>query len=382
MASCAIPGRLGRGASFYSLIMVKNIKKVAVGLSGGVDSSVAAALLQQSRYEVVGVSMTIFDGSLAVHENHKHACYGPGEKEDIAAAESVCKKLGIPFFTIDLRKEYQRHVIDHFRNEYLAGKTPNPCIVCNQRLKFGLLLERAKQSGLTFEFFATGHYARVEKSNGRYLLKKAADVSKDQSYFLYTLTAEQLSQTLFPLGRFKKTRVREIARSLGLKTADRPESQDFIAGGDYSLLFSEKEVKRGNIVDQSGNVLGKHRGIVHYTIGQRRGLGIAAQRPLYVTKIDAANNKIVVSAGEKLTSKGLIADDIHLIAIDKLDRPYPVKVKIRLNQTAVDATVLPYKNGKIKILFEKPQTSVCPGQHAVFYSADTVIGGGVIQHAL
>jgi len=362
--------------------MPKKKKTVAVGLSGGVDSSVAAALLQESGYNVLGVSMMIFEGSLMVKEDVKHACYGPGEQEDIAAAESVCKKLGIPFHTIDLRKEYQRLVIDHFKNEYLAGKTPNPCIVCNQRLKFGFLLERAKNSGLAFEYFATGHYARVEKSSDRYLLKKAIDESKDQSYFLYALTSKQLSQTFFPLGGLIKHQVREIARSLGLTTADRPESQDFIAGGDYSLLFNEKEIKEGNIVDDCGNVLGKHRGIVHYTIGQRRGLGIAAQQPLYVTKIDAPNNLIVVSDREDLISNGLIAKDINLIAIDKLDQPYPVKVKIRLNQTAVDATVSPDLNGKVKLLFDEPQLAVCPGQHAVFYAEDVVMGGGVIQKAI
>lgn len=362
--------------------MPKNKKTVAVGLSGGVDSSVAAALLKESGHNVLGISMMIFDDSITVKEDVKHGCFGPGEQEDIAAAASVCEKLGISFHTIDLRKEYQHHVIDHFKDEYLAGKTPNPCIACNQRLKFGFLLERARNSGLMFEYFATGHYARVEKSGNRYLLKRAIDASKDQSYFLYALTSEQLSQTLLPLGALKKHQVREIARSIGLNTAERPESQDFIAGGDYSVLFNEKQIKKGNIVDEAGNVLGKHRGIVHYTVGQRRGLGIAAQRPLYVTRIDALNNLIVVSDREDLIAKGLIAKDINLIAIDKLDRPYPVKVKIRLNQTAVSATVSPDANGKAKILFDEPQLSVCPGQHAVFYSDEVVVGGGVIQKAI
>ena len=362
--------------------MSKNKNTVAVGLSGGVDSSVAAALLQKSGYSVMGVSMMIYDGALAIEEDVRHACYGPGEQEDIAAAESVCEKLGIPFYTIDLRKEYHHHVINHFRNEYLEGKTPNPCIICNQRLKFGFLLERAKETGLAFEFFATGHYARIDKSRGHYLLKSAIDESKDQSYFLYALTPGQLSKTLFPLGGLTKYNVRKIGRSLGLTTADRPESQDFIAGGDYSLLFNEKEIKKGSIVDECGNFLGTHRGIVHYTIGQRRGLGIAAQRPLYVTKIDAPNNLIVVSDRKALLSSGLIVKDINLIAIDRLDRPYPLKVKIRLNQTAVDATVSPDLNGKLKILFNKPQSSVCPGQHAVFYAEDVVVGGGVIQEAI
>lgn len=362
--------------------MAKNSKKIAVGLSGGVDSSVAAALLKQKGHRVIGVSMKIFDGAWDVPENERHACYGPGESEDIAAAESVCKKLGLPFHTIDLCEEYRIYVINHFKNQYLAGKTPNPCIVCNQRLKFGFLLQRAKKSGIDFEYFATGHYARIEKTNGRYLLKTAADASKDQSYFLYALTPDQLSHTIFPLSEFKKQDVRALAKSLGLQTADRPESQDFIAGGDYSMLFKEKEMMAGKIVDEGGKVLGTHRGIVNYTIGQRRGLGIASDRPLYVKKIDPQNHQVVVSDKENLVSKGLIADDVNFIAIDKLDRPHPVQVKIRLNQTAVGATVFPYQEGKIRILFDEPQLSVCPGQHAVLYSGDTVIGGGVIQHAL
>lgn len=362
--------------------MSTNNKTVAVGLSGGVDSSVAAALLKESGYTVIGISMMIFDDALTLIEDVNHACYGPGEEEDIAAAESICEKLGIAFHAIDLRKEYQRHVIDYFKAEYLAGKTPNPCIVCNQRVKFGFLLDRAKKTGLAFDFFATGHYARVEKSEDRWLLKKAVDKVKDQSYFLYALSSKQLAHTLFPLGEFKKQQVRELARSFGLKTADCPESQDFIAGGDYSTLFSPQEAKEGNIVDECGNVLGKHRGIIHYTVGQRRGLGLAAQRPLYVNKIDAVDNTIIVSEKERLAANGLVAEDINLIAVDKLDRPCPVKVKIRLNQQAVDATVHPYQNDKIKILFDEPQLSVCPGQHAVLYSGDTVIGGGVIVKAI
>jgi tRNA-specific 2-thiouridylase len=356
--------------------------QVAVGLSGGVDSSVAAALLKEKGYAVRGITMQIFDGSLEFKEGHKHACYGPGETEDFKAAESVCKKLNIPFDVIDLREQYRDFVIDHFRNEYLAGKTPNPCIVCNRRLKFGFLIEKAKKIGADFEFFATGHYARIVKSGGRFLLKKAMDPSKDQSYFLYALTPEQLPHTIFPLGTHTKYQVREMARSFGLTTADRTESQDFIAGGDYSLFFGKDEVKAGEIMDRDGKILGKHRGIIHYTVGQRRGLGIASTRPLYVVKIDAANNRIVVSDREDLYSQGLIAKDINLIALDKIERPYRAKVKIRLNSRAVDATVLPYKNGKLKVLFNKAQMSVTPGQHAVFYDKDIVIGGGVIQKAL
>ena len=363
-------------------IQNKKGKPVAVGLSGGVDSSVAAALLKEKGYAVRGITMQIFDGSLELKEAHKHACYGPGEIEDLESAESVCQKLNIPLDAIDLRAEYRQFVIDHFRNEYLAGKTPNPCIVCNRRLKFGFLIEKAKKIGADFQFFATGHYARIVKSGGRFLLKKAKDPSKDQSYFLYALTPEQLPYIIFPLGSHTKYQVREMARAFGLKTADRSESQDFIAGGDYSLFFDQDEVKAGEIVDRDGKILGKHRGIIHYTVGQRRGLGIASGRPLYVVKIDAATNRIIVGDREDLLSQGLIAKDINLIALDKIERPYRAKVKIRLNSRAVDATVFPYENGKLKVLFNKPQMSVTPGQHAVFYDKDIVIGGGVIQEPL
>jgi len=356
--------------------------KVAVGLSGGVDSSVAAALLQEEGYQVIGLAMKIFDGSPTAQESEKHACFGPGEKEDLARAAAVCERIGIPFEAIDLRREYRNHVIGYFRNEYLAGRTPNPCVVCNHKLKFGFLLQKAKEAGIDFDFFATGHYARIAEYRGRFLLKKAADPTKDQTYFLYALTPEQLCRTLFPLGAYTKQQIREIARSLGLETAEQTESQDFIAGGDYSTLFNEEEMKQGDIVDEEGNIRGKHRGIVGYTLGQRQGLGIAADRPLYVVKIDAQNNRIVVGDRENLYAQGLIASDLHLSAVDKLDRPYRVKVKIRLKHREAEATALPHEHGKAKIMFDKPQWAVTPGQVAVLYSDDTVFGGGVIERWL
>ena len=361
---------------------MKNEKmKVAVGLSGGVDSSVAAALLQKKGHAVCGITMEIYDGSIDLQASAKHACYGPGEKEDVESAAAICEKLKIPFQTIDLRQEYKNQVIEYFRNEYLEGKTPNPCVVCNQKLKFGFLLEKARQSGLDFDYFATGHYARIVKTDNRFLLKRAADRSKDQTYFLYGLTPQQLKRTLFPLGDHTKEQVRKMARSLELETADREESQDFIDGGDYSILFAQDEIKAGEIVDENGQVLGKHRGIIHYTIGQRRGLGIASHQPLYVSGIDAANNRLVVSHQEH-RSKGLVATELNLIAVECIDQPLEAQVKIRLRHREADATVYPPDDNQTKIIFKKPQMSVTPGQSAVIYSDDTVVGGGIITAAL
>jgi tRNA-specific 2-thiouridylase len=361
--------------------MKKKKLKVAVGLSGGVDSSVAAALLCQQDYEVYGITMEIYDGSVQLDESAKHACYGPGEKEDVESAAAICEKLKIPFQAIDLRQEYKTHVIDYFRNEYLEGKTPNPCVVCNQKLKFGFLLEKARQAGCDFDYFATGHYARIVKSGNRFLLKRATDRLKDQTYFLYGLMPQQLARSLFPVGDHTKQQVREMARALGLQTADREESQDFIDGGDYSILFSEDEINAGEIVDENGRVLGEHRGIIHYTIGQRRGLGIASHQPLYVSRIDAANNRIVVSHHEH-RSKGLVATDLNLIAVDRIERPLDVQVKIRLRHKETAATVYPTVGDQTRILFKKPQMSVTPGQSAVIYAEDTVLGGGIITAAL
>jgi tRNA-specific 2-thiouridylase len=208
------------------------------------------------------------------------------------------------------------------------------------------------------------------------------DLFKDQTYFLYALTPDQLSRTLFPLGEYRKKEVRDIARSLGLNTSDRPESQDFITGNNYSPLFRTGEIKDGDIVDENGNILGRHRGIIHYTIGQRKGLGVSSPRPLYISRIDAERNRIIVSDKEALFSKGLISRDLNLIAIDKLDRSYKVKVKIRLQHKEADAELLPYKNNRAEIIFDEPQISVTPGQSAVFYVDDTVLGGGIIEKAL
>lgn len=356
--------------------------KIAVGLSGGIDSSVAAALLMEQGHEIIGFFMMIFDKSLNVEASGRHTCYGPGEKEDLESAAMVCKRLGIPFHVVDLKNEYRNHVLDYVRREYLAGRTPNPCVVCNHRLKFGFLLEKARADGLDFDMFATGHYARIARCGDRYLLKTALDPSKDQSYFLYALSQEQLAHTVFPLGTYTKAQARKIAASVGLETSVRPESQDFIAGNGYASLFSRKEMREGDIVDIQGNIIGKHSGIIRYTVGQRKGLGIASGRPLYVLSLDVTRNRVVVSDRKDLFSESFSAGDLNFIAVERLIRPLEVKVKIRLNHQPADASLLPDENERVKVIFKKPQMALAPGQSAVFYLGDTVVGGGTIERTL
>ncbi len=351
----------------------------AVGMSGGVDSSVTAALLQKEGYDVSGLSMQIYDENIKINVAGKNACYGPNKANDMDSAKAVCDSLNIPFNLVDLKKEFTEHVIEYFRNEYLEGRTPNPCIVCNRILKFGFLLEKAKNTGIKFDKFATGHYARIEEKNGRYLLKRPADISKDQTYFLYSLSQEQLGSILFPLGGYSKKEVREIARSFGLDTSERPESQDFISGGDYSPFFNDSEINEGDIVNKEGKVLGRHKGIIYYTVGQRKGLGIAAPNPLYVCEIDVKNNRLVVTGQSELMSKKLIAKNINFISVDKIDKPMKVNVKIRVQHKGASAVIKDIGGGKIEAVFDEPQLAVTPGQSAVFYDGDVVVGGGVIE---
>lgn len=352
--------------------------KVAVGLSGGVDSSVTAALLQKEGYEVSGLSMMIYDENIKIDVAGKNACYGPNKKNDLASARSVCETLGIPFHIIDLRKEFTDHVIKYFRLEYLKGRTPNPCIVCNRKLKFGFMFEKAREAGIEFDRFATGHYARIEEE-GRYLLKKPVDISKDQTYFLYSLSQSQLGCTVFPLGNYTKKDVREIARSIGLHTSELPESQDFISGSDYTPFFNEGDIISGDIVNKEGMVLGRHKGIIYYTIGQRKGLGIAAPNPLYVLEIDVEKNRIVVGGQSEIMSKRLIAKDVNLISVDELHTPVKVDVKIRVQHRAAPAVLTYIGESRAEVFFDEPQLAITPGQSAVFYTGDVVLGGGVIE---
>lgn len=354
---------------------------VAVGLSGGVDSSLAAAVLKEAGYRVFGLTMKIWRGAYRVQEGLKHACYGPGEEEDIAACERLCASLGIGYHVVDLSEEYERRVLEYFRAEYSRGRTPNPCIVCNREMKFGFLADKAREAGFGFDHFATGHFARKETRDGVTFLKTAADILKDQTYFLYGLDSVRLSRVLFPLGEMTKEEVRSRARALGLEVAEKPESQDFMAGGDYSPLFEGKEPEPGDIVDSSGKVIGRHRGLPYYTIGQRRGIGLSLDsQALYVLRLDSERNRVVVGSGEGLFAEALESDDFRLQDPRMGNGTLRGSVKIRQNHRAVACALTILPGGGARIEFGTPQRAVAPGQSAVLYSEDgLVLGGGVID---
>jgi tRNA-uridine 2-sulfurtransferase len=352
---------------------------VAVGMSGGVDSSVAALLLLQTGHEVSGVLMKLWPGPEAPSPV-KSACYGPDEAGDIRAAEGVCARLAIPLQVIDCSRVYEDLVLRYVREGYAAGTTPNPCVRCNQLIKFGLLPEAARASGLAFDRFATGHYARVgrDEPTGRFLLKRAVDAAKDQSYFLYRLSQAQLATTLFPLGELLKARVRAIAREAGLPVHDRKESQDFYAGDLGDLVGPGPG--DGDIVDRDGRVLGRHRGVLHYTVGQRKGLGIASPVPLYVIGIDAAYNRLIVGPESETLRRSAVIRDCVWGPFEALAAPAEVLAKVRSGGRLVPATVSPLADG-CRVDFAEPVSAVAPGQSAVFYEGDTVVGGGVIESA-
>ena len=377
--------------------------KVVVAMSGGVDSSVAAGLLQRKGYEVIGITMCF---GLKEANKKRPSCCGI---EGIEDARRVAHKLGIKHYVLNFDKYLQKEVVDNFIGEYLSGRTPNPCIRCNQYLKFERLLAKAKNLGAGY--LATGHYSRIvaraQEHKGiskRYLLKKAKDKYKDQSYFLYRLKQEQLRHILFPLGGYTKTQVRAMAGEFDLPVKDKPGSQEicFIPDDDYreflrqALRSKGLKIQPGPIVDINAKVLGEHKGIPFYTIGQREGLGIAAGYPLYIIRIDAKKNTIVAGKKEEAFSRGLIASDLSFT--DKPARrwfgsPYsqshkPLKievalgVKIRYNSPEVPSRVIPFGKGKIKVIFSKSQFAVTPGQAAVFYCKDQVVGGGIIERPL
>ncbi|MFP4081502.1 MAG: tRNA 2-thiouridine(34) synthase MnmA [Candidatus Aminicenantes bacterium] len=360
-------------------------ERVIVAMSGGVDSSVAAALLQQQGYEVMGVTMDLFSLPRDYCRSEKlRSCCGWKAVED---AHRVATLLGIPHYVADLKKDFEKKVISDFCEQYVRGRTPNPCIRCNQYIKFQVLMDRAEK--LDAHYLATGHHARIEydSQTGRFHLKKGKDREKEQSYFLYPLTQNQLSRTLMPVGHFTKRQVRGKAHDFGLPVAQRPESQEvcFIPDHNYSAFLQKRmpqAFRSGPIVNVEHEILGYHQGIAHFTVGQRRGMGLAAPHPLYVVEIQGDKNRIVVGRDEDLHKRELIASHIHLISGERVEKSLAVKAKIRYKHQESKAVLFPLDSTKARVWFKSPQRAITPGQSIVFYDGDIVVGGGIIEKAL
>ncbi|MDR3238027.1 MAG: tRNA 2-thiouridine(34) synthase MnmA [Spirochaetia bacterium] len=352
--------------------------KIAVGMSGGVDSSVAAFLLKQLGHDICGRTMRIWHGENSVPNARRHACYSPGEEEEIERASDACARLGIRHHIFDLSKEYENTVLGYFKSEYKNGRTPNPCVVCNQRIKFGLLPGMALAS-LDAEAFATGHYAKLGRGEkNRIILMKAKDTAKDQSYFLYRLGQEQLRTAMFPLGDMLKDDVKKIAREAGLPSWNEPESQDFY-DGSYSELLGCADTP-GEIVDTEGKVLGFHKGIWNYTVGQRRGLGIASGAPLYVKAIDPAGNRIVAAYREDTLRDSFVAASFNWVSEDSLDGISAPTVKVRSSQKSVPCEAVMIDKTTVRVNLASAQGEIAAGQSAVLYSNNILIGGGTIEY--
>jgi tRNA-specific 2-thiouridylase len=361
--------------------------RVAVGLSGGVDSSMAALLLRRAGFDVVGLTMQIWDGSVSLPDEGRSGCFGPGEVRDLEAVHAFASHLDIPHRVVPLAEEYRRIVLDYFREEYLRGRTPNPCVHCNRQMKLGFLLERARQLGVEFDAFATGHYARRTRdpARGRHRLLRARDASKDQTYFLSHLSQAQLGQLVLPLGGMLKDEVRAIAIAAGFpELAAKAESQDFIESRDYGALFHSGDANPGPVVTRDGTQIGTHRGLIHYTIGQRKGLGVGgAGEPWYVVELDAERNRVVVGRREDLGGLRFRASHMNWIAIPAAPlEPARVECRIRQRHAGAAATLRRVDETAVDVEFDEPQFSITPGQIAVFYDGDDVLGGGTIEPAV
>jgi tRNA-specific 2-thiouridylase len=357
-------------------------KKVVLGMSGGVDSSVAAYLLREQGYDVIGVTLSQVPHDEEADENAGGCC----SLSSVLDAKIVAHTLGIPHYVINFRDIFDKKVITYFVEEYLQGRTPNPCLMCNKYIRFDKFLDKAISLGA--DYLATGHYAIVEKDcdTNRYLMKKSADNRKDQTYFLHTLNQHQLSHVLFPLGGLTKDKVRKIAEEIGLLTHNKPDSEEicFIPDNDHGRFIEKRvpnEVKPGNFVDTEGNILGQHKGIVYYTIGQRKGLGLATGHRVFVQKIDAERNEIVVGLEDGLYNKKLYAEEINLIPFDSFYGEMEVTAKIRHTMKESKAVIRPYNKG-VLVEFDEPQRAITKGQAVVFYKGDLVIGGGIIREIM
>lgn len=362
---------------------IKNRKKAMIAMSGGVDSSVAAYLCCDKGYDCIGVTMKLYSGDDTAPKSQKTCC----SLRDVEDARSVAFGLGMPFYVFNFTNEFEEQVIQRFVHAYENGLTPNPCIDCNRYLKFDKLIERALTMG--YDYVVTGHYAKIEfnPESKRFLLKKAKDASKDQSYVLYNATQQQLSHLLLPLGNFQKSEIREIASAQGFTNAQKQDSQDicFIPSGDYASFiedFTHTDYPSGSFVDTSGNVLGTHKGLIRYTIGQRKGLALSFPSPLYVQSKDTKSNTVVLGDNKSLFSTSFIVSDSNYISCDYLQDTVRLKVKIRYRQTEQWAKITPLDATTLQIDFEEPQRAISPGQAAVFYDEDIVVGGGRIQRLL
>lgn len=376
---------------------------VVVGMSGGVDSTLTALLLLQKGCKVIGATMSLWDGSLPeinTGTKTREACFGPGEEENIEECQRFCDAHGIEYHVIDVKETYKKEILEYFKSEYRSGRTPNPCIRCNMLIKFGALLAGIEKLGIKYDYFCTGHYAKIVRPDqGLFgtdsrpcMISTATDISKDQTYFLYRVSSETLEKVRFPLAAMKKADVIALAKKANLEAANREESQDFVGEEYFDVLFSDKPSVPGDIIDLDGHVLGQHRGIEHYTVGQRRGLGVAVNYPVYVHSIDAKNNVVVLAPNEALNSDALIADDFVWPAGVDPKEAFDAMVKIRLASKPAAARVeryIPAEDDKTeyrgqpwKITFAEPQRAVAPGQSAVLYIDGVIAGGGVIYKAI
>ncbi|EPY2274188.1 tRNA 2-thiouridine(34) synthase MnmA [Clostridium sporogenes] len=353
-------------------------KKVLVGMSGGVDSSVAAYLLKEQGYEVIGVTMQIWQDDEEFTEKEGGCC----SLSAVADARRVANKIGIPFYVMNFKDAFKRNVIDYFVDEYMEGRTPNPCIACNKFIKFSSFLDKAM--AMDIDYVATGHYAIIKKQKDRYIIRKSEDDKKDQTYALYNLTQFQLERTLMPCGQYKKSQIREIAKDIGLRVHNKKDSEEicFIPDNDHGRYIKNRfpnKVREGNFVDKQGNVLGKHKGIVYYTIGQRKGLGIAFGKPMYVVDINPFKNEVVLGSIKDLLNTELVAKDINYIPFDTLKEPMEVEAKIRYSQIPSKAIITPIDDGRVRVNFHEKQRAITKGQSVVFYKDDLLIGGGIIE---